>query len=107
MDSAVQNPTKFVKVHHHTVRQRPTKQETNLPDTSFGIRVIYHKKGLYHRGPSYRFPIGTISKVKKIVLGLRYKGTAYVTLCKIFFYVIKHVFKTLLMSFPKNQNPTI
>jgi hypothetical protein len=34
-------------------------------------------KGLRHRVPFYGFPIGTISKVKKIVLGLRYKVAAF------------------------------
>ncbi len=31
---------------------------------------IKHKKELHHEVPFYWFPIGTISKVKKIVLGL-------------------------------------
>ena len=53
---------------------------------------IKHKKELCHRVPFYGFPIGTISKVKKIVLGLRYKGRAKLTVCQIFFYVIRHTF---------------
>ena len=50
------------------------------------------KKGTAHAVPFLRFPIGTISKVKKDCLGLRYKGTGVVPLCQISGYVIKHVY---------------
>ena len=45
------------------------------------------KKGTAHAVPFLRFPIGTISKVKKDCLGLRYKGTGVVSLCQILGYV--------------------
>ncbi|MDE6464007.1 MAG: hypothetical protein K2L16_05170 [Muribaculaceae bacterium] len=51
-----------------------------------------HKKELRRGVPFYGFPIGTISKVKKIVLGLRYKVGAFPTGCQIFLYVIGHSF---------------
>ena len=36
-----------------------------------------YKGGPFSRHP-LQFPIGTISKVKKIVLGLRYKGRSFI-----------------------------
>jgi hypothetical protein len=51
-----------------------------------------NKKELRRGVPFYGFPIGTISKVKKIVLGLRYKGEAFLTVCQIIRYVVRHTF---------------
>ena len=60
---------------------------------------IKHKKELCHRVPFYGFPIGTISKVKKIVLGLRYKGRSFILPYKIFFYVMQHSFLSIFAFF--------
>ena len=61
-------------------------------------QVYKNKKNLRLRGSFYGFPIGTISKVKKIVLGLRYKGLAFLSLCQTFLYVIGHVFSAYMLS---------
>ncbi len=44
--------------------------------------------------------IGTISKVKKIVLGLRYKGRDYLWIDQIFLYVLQHTFGYILIYQP-------
>lgn len=40
-------------------------------------KLLKIKREQLHAAPFYEFPIGTISKVKKIVLGLRYKGHSF------------------------------
>jgi hypothetical protein len=57
-----------------------------------------NKKELRRGVPFYGFPIGTISKVKKIVLGLRYKGEAFLTVCQIIRYVVRHTFSASWVS---------
>ena len=52
-----------------------------------------YKKGGSSQSPFLWFPIGTISKVKKIVLGLRYKVRSFRQHDQLFFYVMKHSFR--------------
>ncbi|MBD5367104.1 MAG: hypothetical protein HDR82_08920 [Bacteroides sp.] len=70
------------------------------------IGVINDKKELHHEVPFYWFPIGTISKVKKIVLGLRYKGHTFFSYYQRKKYVVQHSF-IICLVFLTSQNLSI
>ena len=57
-----------------------------------------NKKELRRGVPFYGFPIGTISKVKKIVLGLRYKVRYFLPFYQINLYVLQHTFLAFFSS---------
>lgn len=68
---------------------------------------VYNYKEEHHHGvPLYGFPIGTISKVKKILVGFRCKCMMNIAMCQIFFYVIKHIYKTYDLVLLKNTDIT-